>query len=278
MCEDCAELAARVEELEAQVDKLTHMLGSTTIPDQQEGLEALELGEWPIGRILSGKTSALEVETIAREEALKLQDGGVANNPVSQHRDKLLPVHRMALDTQQDAAESLSKQQERAARLWLAIWERAGGEVTPVDVGKSYYTMDSSQAFQVITEAEDGVKPSSQAAIVGRAFEELQAGTKVEDCDCPTIRACEHGMVVFDDTGNPNRVEVEKRKLHAYQQTVKTAVESDDESEQLSEDLPRAEADAAEAADEQLDQLDAAEPVQANTVVSSKNGSVLDSR
>lgn len=275
-CDRCDALEDRIDDLESQVAQLTEVLGRI-VPDDGNGLEDINVGHIPLGRIVENKISDIDAEQIAEDVVLEHVDGDATNTSVSLDREKLLPVHQMAVDLETGRGETLPKQQARAARLWTAIWDRAKGEHNPVDAGKQYYSLDSAGAWTIITNHETDLKNGSKGAIVGRAFEELQAGTKVEDCDCGDIRRCEHGLVLFDDTGNPNRVEADKDRVFAYQTNVETAIESDDAGEQPAEDSQRAEADAAKAADDRLDDLAHAQATQANSDVSLKTRSVLDS-
>lgn len=52
------------------------------------------------------------------------------------------------------------------------------------------------------------------SATVARAFETVHRYTKAEDCDCPNIGACDHGLVTFNDVDKTNALKVRKTEFH----------------------------------------------------------------
>jgi hypothetical protein len=167
---------------------------------------------------------------------LESMNGSGSNTSVSSDvREKMLPVHRMWADVRSGASDSLGKSDRRAAVLFGAFIRRAAGEspseetvlgYNGVDASGQKYTLSSTEAKQILEECAyiDDEKVYSQT--VRRAFETVQRYTKTEECDCSTVEACGHGLVLFDANSGTNRLVTNKARFNNAMTDVVDAVEA----------------------------------------------------
>lgn len=262
-CQRCRELEKRVDRLESIIEQLD--LPSVTV--ESGHMEDLRVGHLPVGAALTNKTTRDDVEEIVRE----ITDSDTTVRPRAD-RDKILPIHAMWMDLQAGHRDNIpSDNARRGARLFDQIFRRAGGDPEPkVAVTDEYYILDSGQARDVLTAADD-ITDGGVSKTVGRSMKAVQRFTKSSDCDCKSIGACDHGLVVFDDSGGTNKLRARKKDMHAYGVRVQEALIADDDGEQPSEAPSTAEVNgSAEAVDAELDALTNASAVTADsdTVVS----------
>lgn len=285
--DEVAALRERVAELEETVELLTSVLEVRAKDDSNTPLtptlEDIWLAGEPAGKILS-KTKQRSYKNEQRIDELDATvQANVTNRPVStldeMVRAELMPAHKMWMDVREGFGDQLDESPRRAATIFGAFIRRACGEGTKVDASGQKYSLTSTAAKTLLQESEytDGTMYSQT---VRRVFEQLQQLSKTESCECSSIGACGHGLLIFDDSGGTNVVGVNKARFHDYLETVEAAVKAG-ETPPTTDDPERAgEAPTdAEHARATLDELEAAsvpETDPANTVVSRVDDPALD--
>jgi len=256
-----AELAARVDELEQELQIATARLDA--YEKRFDRLLTLVLGDEEL--------ADEDVVQGASLYELAHSDGG-GDEFTEKQRDQMLPAHRMAIDNRRGHADRITgKSDARAAELFRRMMHKVSADGQPqpgVDNSGGTVTVDSGAAKDIIAQFDDGldtVYPDQ----VKRAFAQLQALTKREDCDCDSIDACGHGLVIFQ-AGATNRVAANTARLIAYLEELdEVATDADDAGDSV-------EADADASTDDPFDEIAGATPAHtdggANTVVSSHEG------
>jgi len=256
------------EELAARVDELEQELQITTA--------RLDAYEKRFDRLL---TAVLGDEELADDDVVEgaslyelVQSNGGQDEFTEEQRDRMLPAHRMAIDIRRGHVDRITgKSDARAAELFRRMMHKvsADGEPQPgVDNSGGSVTIDSGAAKDIIAQFDselDTVYPDQ----VKRAFAQLQTLTKRKDCDCDSIDACGHGLVIFQP-GSTNRVAANTARLISYLE------ELDDVSTTADDAGDSVEADADVSSDDPFDEIAGARPAHtdggANTVVSNHEG------
>jgi len=255
------ELTARVDELEQELQIATARLDA--YEKRFDRLLTLVLGDEELADddVVQGASLYELAHSDGREEEF-----------TEEQRDRMLPAHRMAVDIRRGHSDRITgKSGARAAELFRRMMHKVStdGEPQPgVDNSGGTVTVDSGAAKDIIAQFDDGldtVYPDQ----VKRAFAQLQTLTKREDCDCDSIDACGHGLVVFQP-GSTNRVAANTARLIAYLEELdEVATDADDAGDSV-------EADADASTDDPFDEIAGATPAHtdggANTVVSSHEG------
>lgn len=256
-----AELAARVDELEQDLQIATARLNA--YEKRFDRLLTLVLGDEELADD--------EVVQGASLYDLAHSDGGEDEFTEAQ-RDRMLPAHRMAIDIRRGHADRITgKTDARAAELFRRMMHKvsADGEPQPgVDNSGGTVTIDSGAAKDIIAQFDDDldtVYPDQ----VKRAFAQLQTLTKRDDCDCDSIDACGHGLVIFQP-GATNRVAANTARLIDYLEELDDIATDADDAGNSVED------GADVASDDPFDEIAGATPAHtdggANTVVSNHEG------
>lgn len=259
--QSCEELSARVEELEQELQIAT---------------ARLDAYEKRFDRLL---TVVLGDEELADDDVLQgaslyelAHTSGGEDEFTEEQRDRMLPAHRMAVDIRHGRADSISgKSTARAAELFRRMMHKVNenGDPQPgVDNSGGSVTIDSGAAKDMIAEFDDDLD-TIYPDQVKRAFGQLQALTKREDCECDSIDACGHGLVIFQP-GSTNRVAANTARLINYLEDLDdVATDADDAGNSV-------EADADVSEDDPFDEIAGATPAHtdggANTVVSNHEG------
>lgn len=171
------------------------------------------------------------------------------------NREHLLPAHRMWLDIEAGDGDTLADTQRRAALLFAQFLNRVvEDESTKADASGQKFTLTSGKAQEVLVEAGEfeGVAEQSRSTITARVMREVQRLTKVEDCDCEDIDACDHGLVRFRP-GRPHSLGGDKERftaaMHNAYQRLGDADDADETPDSSVEDSTR------EDAEQELDAL-----------------------
>ena len=279
------ELEERVADLEARVEELEGALDHLNIDDSGGGvgLADIMIGGNPIGVLLQ---QALERSKEANERLDDLnEETGTIPTAV---REQMLPAHEMALDIRRGRTERINgKSTQRAAELFRRMLEKVseGGEPQPgIDNSGGTVTIQSPDAQEIIL-AFDGGLDRATSETAKRAFRELQTLTKHAECDCDSIDACEHGLVVFKP-GATNKVVSSTEDLIAYGTRVdefaaeRTAEDIEEDGGEAADDgdrAPEAPADTSHPFDELADAQPTRADGTANVVVSSDGGEDVSS-
>lgn len=234
--ETAQDLECRLERLEGLIDTL----GATSV--EEAGLGDIMLAGVPAGQIIK-KNRERNSEFVRhlfnddntdpkhlradREQNGPLrerlgsadQDGGVDEAV----RDRMLPVHRMAVDIRranEDVISAASKR--RAALLFSALLKvKTDGSHEIVDKNPDRYVIRSASAVPWLQKQDSSMPETGGSTVFTRAGRELQSLTKTEDCDCEDpIDECPHGLVTFNSDRHENCVTVDKARLTAYLQFV----------------------------------------------------------
>lgn len=187
--------------------------------------------------------------------------------PSAEVRKHFLPLHEFVVDIQTGSADRIPGEKEfRAAEIFRRIVRKLCGDPQPgVSVGRDKVIVSSGDAKDMIAEADDGIE-DVQSNTVRRAFVTAQSTTKTEDCDCETIDACDHGLLVFRP-GGTNRLVADRQRLETYLANVETWV---DGAETVGEDGPATADDPedpgedAVGVEDTFDELDEAQPARAD--------------
>jgi len=259
-----AELAARVDELEQELQIATARL------------DAYEKRFDRMLTLVLGDEELADDDVVDGASLYELaHSGGGEDEFTEDQRDQMFPAHRMAIDIRRGHADRITgKSDARAAELFRRMMHKvsADGEPQPgVDNSGGTVTIDSGAAKDIIAQFDDGlgtVYPDQ----VKRAFAQLQTLTKREDCDCDSIDACGHGLVIFQP-GSTNRVAANTARLIDYLEGLEDVTsDADDAGDSV-------EADADASSNDPFDEIAGATPAHtdrgANTVVSSNERTAL---
>jgi hypothetical protein len=279
------ELEDRVADLEARVEELESVLKHLDIDDSDGdvGLADIMIGGNPIGVLLQ---QALEQSKEANERIDDFnEDAGTIPTAV---REQMLPAHEMALDIRRGRTERIDgKSTQRAAELFGRILEKVSEDGDPqpgIDNSGGTVTIQSPDAQEMILAFDDSLdRATSETA--KRVFRELQTLTKRVDCECDSIDACEHGLVVFKP-GATNKVVSSTDDLIGYgtrvdefaaERTAEAVEEDGGEPADDGEHAPEAPTDTSDPFDELADAEPARANGTANVVVSSDGGEDVSS-
>lgn len=255
------ELAARVDELEEELQFATARLDA--YEKRFDTLLTIVLGDEELA-------DDHLVQGASLYELAHSDDG--EDEFTEEQRDRMFPAHRMAIDIRRGHADRITgKSDARAAELFRRMMHKVStdGEPQPgVDNSGGTVTIDSGAAKDIIAQFDDGldtVYPDQ----VKRAFAQLQTLTKREDCDCDSIDACGHGLVIFQP-GSTNRVAANTARLIDYLEGLEdVSTDADDAGDSV-------EAGADISSDDPFDEIAGATPAHtdggANTVVSNHEG------
>lgn len=200
----------------------------------------------------------------------------------------MLPIREMELDIRRGRTERIGrKSTQRAAELFRRMLEKVSEDGDPqpgIDNSGGTVTVQSPDAKEMILTFDDDLD-SATSETAKRAFRELQTFTKRADCDCDSIDACDHGLVVFK-LGATNKIVSSTEDLIAYgtrvdefaaERTAEDVEEDGGEAADDGEHAPEAPADAADPFDELADAQPARINGTANVVVSSDGGEDVSS-
>jgi hypothetical protein len=255
------ELAARVDDLEQELQIATARLDA--YEKRFDRLLTVVLGDAELAD--DGVVDGASLYELAHS-------GGGEDEFTEEQRDRMFPAHRMAIDIRRGYADRITgKSDARAAELFRRMMHKvsADGEPQPgVDNSGGTVTIDSGAAKDIIAQFDDDldtVYPDQ----VKRAFAQLQTLTKHEDCECDSIDACGHGLVIFQP-GSTNRVAANTARLISYLEDL------DDVSTDADDAGDSVEADADVSSDDPFGEIAGATPAHtdggANTVVSNHEG------
>lgn len=218
------ELADEVEHLRERLDILE---GVIQVPDDKEpediAFEDVRIAGVPIARLI-GK--AEQNATRANNRIDELVDGDTSSAELSENvREQMLPIHEMWTDVRNGNVERLpNSSARRGARLFGAMIQKASGQ-TSVGVDATYgvYKITSSSARQILEDADD-MTESGKSMTVKRAMKAVQKFSKVKDCDCSSLKSCEHGLVQWH-SGSPNTLVSQKDQFNTAMANVEAAIE-----------------------------------------------------
>jgi hypothetical protein len=231
MCEDRAELEERLDRLEEIVEQQQATIDSfIEYRGDEEGLRTLFVDGYPIGRIAD---RAHQMATDAKKsiESVEEADRGGMNE---QGRSAMLPAHRMWADIKEGQDDLLTKGQRRAGTIFGAFLHRACDTdpeeaplpISSIDATGQSYSLTSTNAKELLRNADQVDLDGVYSATVKRVFEDVQRFTKQYDCQCESISQCNHGVIKFDDTRGTNILVANKNKLHEALKNVVKAVSS----------------------------------------------------
>lgn len=256
------------EELEARIDELETELQIATAR-----LDAYEKRFDRLLTVVLGDEELADDDVVEGASLYELAGRGGGDDEFTEtQRDRMLPAHRMAVDIRHGHADRIDgKSTARAAELFRRMLHKVsdGGEPQPgVDNSGGTVTIDSGAAKDMIAQFDDDLE-SVYPDQVKRAFGQLQALTKEDDCDCDSIDACGHGLVVFQP-GSTNRVAANTARLINYLEELESdAMAADDAGDSV-------EANADVPSDDPFEEIADATPAHtdggANSVVSSDEG------
>lgn len=255
-----------VDELET-LRELVELRGADS-PDEA-GLKDIWIAGIPVGMILDDARTEAKQNS---KELSELANGGVSEKG-HEHREHLLPLHKMWLDVRDGVDDSISNASvRRAAVVFHEILMKATGESrAAVSATRERYLVEAADAKQPILEHDETVDSLSSQQ-VKRAFQQAQILTR-GDCDCDELHECEHGLLVARFGGNSNTLTADREDVLEYVRELDDLggdepATTDDPGE-TGEDLADARADA----DDAVGRLDQA---RSNAGVSSSEATALD--
>jgi len=267
LVEEVSQLRAENEHLRERVDELEEEVAeqeSIEYRGDTKDIESLSVGGIPVGKSIAsnkqgrknlsrfvfgnpdpdvGKSdieSVVEDHGTVEDTVTNTQSTAEDQSEPAQHRENMLPLHRMMVDLHSGAGASLSKSQKRAAALYERFVNKAKGETNQnVTPDGQKFAMNTEQAVEVLEDEGllDGVKPQSYSKTAGRVMRDVQRFTIVDGDahkDCVDIDKCsDHGVINFRP-GKPHTLTVAKQNMKASvhnADTPDTGVRTDDEGE-----------------------------------------------
>jgi len=254
------ELRQRVDELEGERDELENTVDF--LKQELFSLEDIVTGDYDTG-IASVHTED-DGGLLPRVE--EIEENGVETDTQRPQMDRssMLPLHRMMVDMQTGAGDSLDKSQERGAALFERFVNKAKGEANQnVTPDGQKFTMNTEQAIEVLLE-EDllNVKEQSRSRIAGRVMRDVQrftiADAEEHEENCTDIDSCsDHGLVTFRP-GKPHTLTVNKKRMEAV--VINTAQSASDKDVRTTDDAVNGENTAEDSSVEaEMDRLEQAE-------------------
>ena len=233
------ELESTVEQQAERIDELESLVEIRS--EEQPGLKDIWINNQPVGMLLDKANNRSKDNEKAIENGVVTETDGGTEALAPEVRDRMLPIHKMWVSVRDGEDGPLGASDTRAAHLFGRFIRRAAGEPeSSVDAsGKLYYKMSSSDASDVLAEAEE-MPTSGKSMVVKRAMRQVETYTVIEEGDEPLIEfRKEHGK---------NLLAVKKTKFNAVMKNVETAikgsvdVDSDDSgnSDEVDRDLEHA--------------------------------------
>jgi len=219
MCDRCAELEERVEELERIVQ---HFDVRPEDEDASPGLEDLYFADMPIGKILENAVER------SKENRDRLETDDAANGAVSPEvRSALLEVHANWIDIREGRTQQFQSRanERRATHLFARFLEKMRSEAseTGVIASQDQLTMSGDRAAEIIR-AEDEMPKSGVSKTVRRSFREVVRGSNPHDCQCDWTE-CNHGLFAFKKTADGYQLRVREADWRQYCEEVTTLIE-----------------------------------------------------